>query len=119
MLYLGGSNKATPTNVLSEIEQRVNSEFDANIVKCLKLYVGDHLSNSESEFELVLSIVHLNSGMIVSRPIFDKRGEVLVAKDSTITEDILEALWNRQMKERSVGDIYIYKSSAANLSSAA
>lgn len=119
LLHLGGMKLASPLNALEEIKGKAGSAFDPRVIKCLDHYVNDYLKEAEREFEQSLGLVELQVGMIVSRPVLTKRGEVLVAKDFELNDEVLEGLWQRQLNERPIGEIYVYRTSLPSVSKTA
>lgn len=115
MLYLGDYKKASPANVLELIKSEASSKYDPDVVRGLYRYVEHHSANSEKEFELQLGLEGLQVGMIVSRAVLTKRGETLVAKDFELNEEVIEGLWQRQMNEQPIAEIFVYKSSINKL----
>jgi hypothetical protein len=69
------------------------------------------MSSSNLEYEEDIGLESLTAGMIISRPIQNNRGEILVAKDFELTGEVLEGLWQRQLNQESFKEIYVYKSS--------
>lgn len=114
LLHLGAMNMASPTNSLDELKKESGTKFDPKVIRSLETYVTNHLIESSGEFEQSVHLMELHPNMITSRPILSKRGEVLVGKDFTLNDEVLENLWQRQMNERPIGEIFIYKSSLPN-----
>lgn len=111
LLHLGELRAASPIHALDGIKEKIERNFDPAVVQSLERYVVEHLKDTALEFEQNLNLMELQPGMIVSKPVISRRGEILIAKDITLNEEVLENLWQRQMNERPIGEIYVYKNS--------
>ncbi len=103
-----GEKAKTLTEIFGTIEKLKGIEFDPKIVD---VFLKETLKNFQLEnmtTEDKIHFIDLKEGMVLSRPLFNVKGKILLNSEFLITQDVIERLYRHHQGTNIQSPIFIY-----------
>ncbi len=99
----------TLVDIISEMEAEVNKRFDSELMKEFKKMILEEFKLDSFFSEERIHISEMREGMVLSRPLLNIQGKMLLNSEYILSKDVIERLFKHNTAIPMAKVIYIYK----------